>query len=138
MILEHIRSLELFAVRGGARLVREVLPDRVCGRVSYNLITLNSGLDPEQELLTLIHELTHWLAHRDGNLGLLRTLYEYEAEAVEAIVMGRLGLTYSRTDAQDPRHDSPTDGLLAASVTRVLWASGRIFAALGLGAQRPL
>ena len=30
-----------------------------------DLITLRAGLSPEQELLTLVHELTHWLAHRD-------------------------------------------------------------------------
>ena len=69
-ILEHIRSLELYAARGGARLVREVLPDWVCGRVSQDLITLRAGLSPEQELLTLVHELTHWLAHRDRGPGL--------------------------------------------------------------------
>jgi hypothetical protein len=135
-ILEHIRSLELYAARGGARLVREVLPDWVCGRVSQDLITLHAGLSPEQELLTLVHELTHWLAHRDRGAGLQCTLYEYEAEAVEAIVMGRLGLKYPRIDAQDLHLDSPTDGLLAASVKRVLWASGRISDALGLEAQR--
>lgn len=136
-ILEHIRSLELYAARGGARLVREVLPDWVCGRVSQDLITLRAGLSPEQELLTLVHELTHWLAHRDRGPGLQCTLYEYEAEAVEAIVMGRLGLKYPRIDAQDLHLESPTDGLLAASVKRVVWASGRISAALGLEAQRP-
>ena len=51
--------------------------------------------------------------------------------------MGRLGLKYPRIDAQDLHLESPTDGLLAASVKRVVWASGRISAALGLEAQRP-
>ena len=116
-ILDHIRSLELFAARGGARLVREILPDWVCGRVSLDLITLHAGLSPEQELLTLVHELTHWLAHRDQGPGPQCTLYEYEAEAVEAIVMGQLGLKYPSSDTptciREP-HGWPTGGLRQA------------------------
>ena len=56
------------------------------------LITLRAGLTPEQELPILVHELAHWLAHRDARPGAHCTVFEYEADAVEALVMARLGL----------------------------------------------
>jgi hypothetical protein len=129
-ILDHIRSLEGYVERSGARLVRTPLPESVHGRVCCDLITLRIGLSPEQELLTLVHELVHWLAHRDACPGLCCTVFEYEAEAVEALVMTRLGMPRPGLDAID--FDRPTDGLLPASVARVNWASSRIFGALGL------
>ena len=124
-ILNHIRSLEAYLERSGARLVRTALPDCVHGRVFRDLITLRAGLAPEQELLALVHELAHWLAHRGACHYPFCTVFEYEAEAVEALVMARIGL---------PRlnDDNPTDDLLPASVTRVTWASARICDALGL------
>jgi hypothetical protein len=129
-IPEHIRSLEAYAARSGARLVRGALPDAVHGRVCCDLIMLRADLDPEQELSALVHELTHWLAHRDAPPQQGCTVFEYEAEAVEALVLARLGMRPS------PGHldsdESPTDDLLSASVTRVIWASGRICEALGL------
>src|SRR5476649_2470954 len=94
-ILNHIRSLEAYVERNGARLVRTALPECVHGRVSRDLITLRAGLTPEQELLTLVHELAHWLAHRGARPGPCCTVFEYEAEAVEALVMARLGLPCS-------------------------------------------
>jgi|APFre7841882630_1041343.scaffolds.fasta_scaffold04447_3 hypothetical protein len=134
-ILDHIRSLELYAERNGARLVRTTLPECVAGRVFRNLILVRTGQSPEQELLTLVHELTHWLVHRDARSYLLCTLFEYEAEAVEALVMARLGLS-AGFDPRDRNEDSPTDGLLSASVTRVVRASRGICAALNLN-ERP-
>jgi hypothetical protein len=134
-ILDHIRSLEGYVERSGARLVRTTLPEWVNGRVCCDLITLRTGLTPEQELLTLVHELVHWLAHRDACPGLYCTVFEYEAEAVEAVVMTRLGMARTGLDAVD--FDRPTDGLLSASVTRVNWASSRICGALGLETERP-
>jgi hypothetical protein len=130
-ILDHIRSLESYVERSGARLVRLPLPESVHGRVFSNLIMLRADLDPEQELLTLVHELTHWLTHRDPCCQHPCTVFEYEAEAVEALVMARLGLQSSpgQTDAVG---DNPTDGLLSASVKRVVWASSRICDALGV------
>jgi len=122
-ILDYIRSLESYAERSGARLERSALPGSVHGRVSCDLITLRADLDPEQELLTLVHELTHWLTHRDPCIQHLCTVFEYEAEAVEALVMARLGLQES---------DHPTDDLLSASVKRVVWASSQICDALGV------
>ena len=45
---------------------------------------------PEQELLALVHELAHWLAHRERIAAFaLHAIFEYEAEAVEALVMAR-------------------------------------------------
>jgi hypothetical protein len=130
-ILDHIRSLESYVERSGARLVRTPLPESVHGRVFNDLIMLRADLDPEEQLLTLVHELTHWLTHRDPCLQHPCTVFEYEAEAVEALVMARLGLQSSpnRIDAEG---DDPTDGLLFASVKRVVWASSRICDALGV------
>ncbi len=130
-IPDYIRTLEGYAERNGARLVRSALPEAVHGRVSHDVITLRRGLDPVQELATLVHELTHWLAHRGIPIHTPCAILEYEAEAVEALVMSRLGLPNPST------HDgSPTDDLLSASVTRVIWASGRICNALGVGPVR--
>jgi hypothetical protein len=130
-ILHHIRSLESYVERSGVRLIRTTLPEAVHGRVSSDLITLRAGLDPEQELLTLVHELAHWLAHRGMNPTAHCTIFEYEAEAVEALVMSQLGLPRP-IHASNLEDDNPTDGLLSASVARVRWASGRICHALGV------
>ena len=136
-IAEHIRSLESYAERAGARLVRATLPESVHGRVRGDLITLRADLDPQQELLTLVHELTHWLAHRGSPADQPFTIYEYEAEAVETLVIARLGLQGRSQPGQRKLHDgSPTDDLLLASVTRVIWASSRICDALGVGPEQ--
>ena len=134
-ILHHIRSLELYAERSGARLVRTTLPECVAGRVLRNLILVRTGQSPEQELSTLVHEITHWLVHWEVRSNVLCTLFEYEAEAVESLVMAQLGLR-SGFDPGDRYEESPTDGLLSASVTRVVRASRGICAALGLN-ERP-
>jgi len=140
-IIDHIRALESYIKRSGARLVRATLPESVQGRVFSDHITLRADLDSEQQLLTLVHELAHWLAHRNAGRDAhcaACTIYEYEAEAVEALVMARLGLPHP---GQCPAHlsaylsdDNPTDDLLPASVARVLSVSGRICDALGLQA----
>ena len=130
-IIDHIRSLESYVERNGARLVRSTLPESVHGRLFSDLIMLRADLDPEQELLTLVHELTHWLTHRDPCLQHPCTVFEYEAEAVEALVMARLGLQ-SPSDQINAEGNDPTDDLLSASVRRVVWASGRICDALGV------
>src|SRR5271170_2123697 len=121
-----IQVLEAFIERGGARLKRSNLPACVHGRVYRDLITLRADLTPEQELVALVHELTHWLAHRGARRAVDCTLFEYEAEAVEALVMARLGLPHARFEYRAPFGLSPTDNLLSASVARVTFASAAI------------
>lgn len=133
-IQDHIRSLEHLLECSGARLVRSRLPPAVLGRTSPGQVTLREDLSPEQQLLTLVHELAHWLAHREPlpDAHAQSTVFEYEAEAVEALVMARLGLRRHDCAASDPDAACPTDDLLPVSVRRVVWASGRICHALGL------
>jgi hypothetical protein len=134
VIQGHIRSLECYLERCGGSLVREPLPDAVHGGLSRDCITLHAGLDPHQQLLALVHELTHWLAHRDvlELPSACATIYEYEAEAVESLVMGRLGLPCPADDAAATGWYRPPDGLLTSSVTRVVSTVRRICQALEL------
>jgi hypothetical protein len=110
-----IDALEGFSARQGVPVFRTPLSPWVVGRMHENQIVLRSGLSKEQQLLTLIHELTHFLAHRAGEQ-LNRTICEYEAEAVEKLVAGQLGIKAlgSTIDLA-----TVTDDLLACSVTRV-------------------
>jgi hypothetical protein len=129
-IHHHIRCLESYVEQGGARVIRKPLPAAVHGGAARDLITLDESLSPEQQLLTLVHEMAHWLAHQDARGADARaTIYEYEAEAVEALVMARLGLP---CPAEDLIIERPTDGLLPSSLTRVLATTHRICEALGL------
>jgi hypothetical protein len=133
-IQSHIRLLECYVERRGGCVVRELLPDPIHGRLSRDRITLHAGLDPHEQLLALVHELTHWLAHRDvlEVASACATIYEYEAEAVESLVMGRLGLPCPADDAYAIAWYRPTDGLLTSSVTRVHSTVRRICQALEL------
>jgi hypothetical protein len=127
----YIRSLELYLRQRGARVVRSELPSCVRGRTLQDLIVLREGLNPEQELLTLIHELAHWLAHRGMSGGGAHcTVFEYEAEAVEAVVMDYLGMQPPPSASPLLEKEDPTDDLLPASVRRVHVASRRICDAL--------
>jgi len=123
-----IQALETYIARSGARLARGPLPECIQGRVFCDLITLRADLSPQQELLTLVHELTHWLVHRDACCRMDCTLFEYEAEAVEALVMARL--VPDAIDVVDGAN--PTDNLLRASAARVRCASAHICGALGI------
>lgn len=98
---------------------------------------LRNGMSKEQQLFTLIHELTHLLAHSSERESLNRTVCEYEAEAVEMLVAAQLGL-------KDARHlpidvATVTDDLLGCSVVRVRAVAGMLLAAArgvsGLQAQ---
>ena len=122
----HIHSLECYVERCGGCVVRESLPDSIHAGLSRDRITLRTGLDPEQQLQALVHELAHWLAHRDAahGVGARATIFEYEAEAVESLVMRRLGLP---TDA-----DGTTEGLLTSSVARVHSTARRIIEVLNI------
>ena len=127
-IPHYILALEAYIARSGARLARGPLPECIQGRVFFDLITLRADLSPQQELLTLVHELTHWLVHRDACCRMDCTLFEYEAEAVEALVMARL--VPDAIDVVDGAN--PTDNLLRASAARVRCASAHICGALGI------
>ncbi len=112
MPLQHlIDALEEFSALHGVSVFRTPLSPWVVGRMDENQIVLRSGLSKEQQLLTLVHELTHFLAHRpDAQLN--RTVCEYEAEAVEKLVAGQLGLKDLGT-AIDLGYRSPTTCWLA-------------------------
>ncbi len=140
----HIRVLQRYAEGLGIRVERASLPACVLGRTCRDRITLHHGLAPSEELPTLIHELAHSLVHGAGESGHRCTLFEYEAEAVESLVMARIGVQ-ERAGVTDPLHgflETPTDGLLAESVSRVRFASERICEALerphGSEAQAPV
>ena len=127
MQLQHlIDALEEFCARQGVSVFRTPLSPWVVGRVDESQIVLRSGLGKEQQLLTLIHELTHFLAHRSQD-PLDRTVCEYEAEAVEKLVAGQLGLKDSGTPIDLA---SVTDDLLACSVVRVRWVAQTLLTAL--------
>jgi hypothetical protein len=131
MPLQHlIDALEDFSARRGVSVFRAALSPWVVGRMNENQIVLRHGLSQEQQLLTLIHELTHFLVHRpDAQLN--RTVCEYEAEAVEKLVAGQLGLKEAGT-AIDLH--TVTDDLLACSVTRVRWVAQTLLTAVRLQA----
>src|SRR5579862_9569139 len=114
-----IDALEAFSAQRGVSVFRTHLSPWVVGRMDDNQIVLRSGLSKQQQLLTLVHELTHFLAHRpDPQLN--RTVCEYEAEAVEKLFACQLGLK-DFGSAIDPT--TVTDDLLAGSVTRVRWVA---------------
>jgi IrrE N-terminal-like domain len=116
MRLQHfIDRLEEFSARQGVSVFRTPLSPWVVGSMDEKQVVLRSGLSKEKQLLTLIHELTHFLAHRSEEQ-LNRTVCEYEAEAVEKLVGAQLGLK-NLGAAIDPA--TVTDDLLACSVSRV-------------------
>jgi hypothetical protein len=127
MPLQHfIDALEQFSARHGVAVHRTALSPWVEGSMDEKQLVLRSGLSKERQLLTLIHELTHFLAHRP-DLQLNRTVCEYEAEAVEKLVAGQLGLKElgSAIDLT-----TVTDNLLACSVARVRWVARTLLAAV--------
>jgi hypothetical protein len=127
MPLQHlIDALEEFSALQGVAVLRTRLSPWVVGRMDENQIVLRSGLSQEQQFLTLVHELTHFLAHRpDAQLN--RTICEYEAEAVEKLVAAQLGLNDLDTAID---LGEVTDDLLACSVTRVRWVARTLLTAV--------
>jgi hypothetical protein len=111
-----IRRLEQFAEACGAPVVRNALVAGVLGRVEERRIVLRRGLTLEQQLTTLVHELTHLLIHCNAKPCIDRTVGEYEAEAVERWVGESL-----RSGAPTNNFDGSafTEDLLACSVVRV-------------------
>jgi IrrE N-terminal-like domain len=127
MRLQHlIDALEEFCALRGVSVFRTPLSPWVVGRMAENQVVLRSGLSKEKQLLTLIHELTHFLAHRPQDQ-LDRTVCEYEAEAVEKLVAGQLGLKDLGTPID---LTTVTDDLLACSVVRVRWVAQTLLAAV--------
>ena len=118
---QYVRRLEQFAEHCGVPVVRNCLQANVLGRVERRRIVLRTGLNLEQQLLTLVHELTHLTIHRDAWPAIDRTICEYEAEAVERWVGAVLGVRPWLDDDFDA--SSITDDLLACSVLRVRWAA---------------
>jgi hypothetical protein len=114
----YIRRLERFALRCGAPVVRNSLVAGVLGQMEERRIVLRAGLTLEQQLLTLVHELTHLIIHCHASPRINRTVCEYEAEAVEKWVCS--ALSTSRTADNDA---DLTEDLLASSVARVRWAA---------------
>ena len=137
-IRRHIHALKSFIEQSGACVSHASLPKSVHGRVQGDVIALRRDLGPRQELVALIHEMTHWLAHRwpSSRSPMECTVFEYEAEAVEALVLSRLGLKRQMSDPGAVTGD-PTDNLLLDSVARVHFAAERICGALGLAAAGP-
>ncbi len=127
MRLQHfIDRLERFSALRGITVFRTPLSPWVLGRMEARQVVLRSGLSKEKQLLTLIHELTHFLAHTEAQLD--RTVCEYEAEAVEKLVAGQLGIKDSMGEAIDLA--TVTDDLLACSVARVRWAAATLLNAV--------
>jgi hypothetical protein len=127
MPLQHlIDALEDFSALHGVSVFRTPLSPWVVGRMDENQIVLRQGLSKELQLLTLVHELTHFLAHRTG-APLNRTVCEYEAEAVEKLVAGQLGL---KVFGNTIDLNTVTDDLLACSVMRVRWVTRTLLAAV--------
>jgi len=124
--LQHyIDALEEFCARQGVVVFRTPLSPWVVGRTRGRQVILRSGLSKEKQLLTLVHELTHFLAHGPAEQ-IDRTVCEYEAETVEKIIAGQLGLK----DLGEIDLTTVTDDLLACSVTRVRWVAGTLLTAL--------
>ena len=121
----YIDRLERFAARVGAPVLRNPLTRGVFGRAEARAIVLRSGLSLEQQLLTLVHELTHFIAHCNARPSLNRTVCEYEAEAVERWV----GAALCVPPYADEPHSHLTDDLLACSVVRVRWAANTLVSA---------
>jgi uncharacterized protein DUF955 len=127
MRLQHfIDRLEQFSALQGVSVFRTHLSPWVVGRMHENQIVLRHGLSKERQLLTLVHELTHFLAHRP-EAQLNRTVCEYEAEAVEKLIAGQLGLKDLGTAIDLGK---VTDDLLAVSVARVRWVARTLLTAL--------
>jgi hypothetical protein len=130
-------ALHHFARRRGAAVRYASLPHGIGGCVDGGRIVLRADLSPQQELLTLAHELTHVLAHvASVRARTPRAICEYEAEAVERLIAQRLG--FAAAEFEYCMSESPPfpDGLLADSVTRV-WGVARTLIA-ALSARQPL
>jgi hypothetical protein len=134
---QSLRALRHFARRSGTVVRYAGLPDGVGGCVDGGWIVLRADLSPQQELLTLVHELTHVMAHvASVRARTPRTICEYEAEAVERLIAERLG--FAAAEFEPCMNESPPfpEGLLADSVARV-WGVARTLIAVLSARQSP-
>jgi IrrE N-terminal-like domain len=120
----YIDRLEEYSAHCGSPVVRQALALGISGRLESRRIVLRAGLTPEQQVLTLVHELTHLIAHCAAAPELNRTVCEYEAEAVERWVGAELGV--APYDSVEFDVSSVTDDLLACSVVRVRFAASTL------------
>jgi hypothetical protein len=126
-----LSALRSFARRTGASVDYADLPKCIGGCLDRDRIVLRAGLAPEQELLTLVHELTHALAHVAGTRSRTqRTVCEYEAEAVERLIAQRLGFGVAGFESFAGEAWTFPDGLLADSVARVGAVASTLLAVL--------
>ena len=130
-VAECLSALHSFARRAGASVDYANLPKCIGGCLDHDRILLRAGLAPEQELLTLVHELTHVMAHgASARSRTQRTVCEYEAEAVECLIAQRLGFGASGFEAFTGEVCTFPDGLLADSVARVGAVASTLLAVL--------
>ena len=120
----YIDRLEQFSDRCGAPVIRNSLIAGVFGRTERGCIVLRAGLSLDQQVLTLVHELTHLIVHCNASPRINRTVCEYEAEAVESWVGTELAVEPHADETLNV--SSVTDDLLACSVARVRWAAGTL------------
>jgi hypothetical protein len=126
-----LSSLHTFARRAGSPVDYADLPSCIEGCLDRGRIVLRAGLAPEQELLTLVHELTHVMAHVASTRSHThRTVCEYEAEAVEGLIAQRLGFDAAGFELFTGEAWTFPDGLLADSVARVGAVAGTLLAVL--------
>jgi IrrE N-terminal-like domain len=125
-VQSFIERLEQFAAQCGAPVVRDALDGFVSGSVERCRIVLRPNLSAEQQFFTLVHELTHLIAHCDADPRIDRTICEYEADAVEMLVGGELGVEVQPGERIE---GDATDDLLASSVVRVQWVARTLISA---------
>ena len=130
----YIGRLEQFAERCGVPVVRNSLVAGVLGQIEERRIVLRAGLTLEQQLLTLVHELTHLIVHCNALPRINRTVCEYEAEAVERWVGTALKVGVSAEENLDA---AMTEDLLACSVIRVRWVAHLLLKVARGSAFRP-
>jgi hypothetical protein len=130
--LDHcLSALHRFAWRAGAPVDYAALPSCLGGCLDRGRIVLSAGLAPEQELLTLVHELTHVMAHIACTRSRTeRTVCEYEAEAVEWLIAQRLGIGAAGFESFLGEAWTFPDGLLADSAARVGAVASTLLAVL--------
>lgn len=130
-IEQSLKAIHHFARRSGTAVRYAALPNGIGGYVDGGRIVLCADLSPQQELFTLVHELTHVMAHvASVRARTPRTICEYEAEAVERLIAERLG--FAAAEFEPCVNESPSfpEGLLADSVTRVCGVARTLIAVL--------